>query len=65
MMASTFIHFSDMSDECKSNPCNRHGKCVDKVKSFICNCEEGWTSQHCEEGRSLLKIKCLNKLKKK
>ena len=40
-----------MSDECASNPCHPHGECVDQVNSFICDCEEGWTGQHCEQGK--------------
>ncbi|KAL0270169.1 UNVERIFIED_CONTAM: hypothetical protein PYX00_007661 [Menopon gallinae] len=34
-------------NDCKMNPCQNGGTCVDKVHSFQCICEEGWEGDLC------------------
>ena len=39
-------------DECKSNPCNNGGRCVDGVNGYACNCTDGYIGLQCETGVS-------------
>ncbi|KAJ9585947.1 hypothetical protein L9F63_020404, partial [Diploptera punctata] len=34
-------------NDCKLNPCQNGGTCVDKVKSYECICKEGWEGEIC------------------
>nr|CAD7458158.1 unnamed protein product [Timema tahoe] len=34
-------------NDCKVNPCQNGGTCVDKVSSFQCICKEGWEGEIC------------------
>lgn len=43
------IHIVEDIDDCKYNPCLNNGKCVDRVGSYECVCEDGWTGQNCEK----------------
>ena len=36
-------------DNCGSVTCSGHGKCVDGVNSFICNCDPGFTGVECQD----------------
>ena len=38
-------------DECVSGPCV-NGECNDRINSYICVCEAGWTGTHCDLGES-------------
>ena len=35
-------------NDCLSNPCAPHGKCLDGIASFMCNCEQGFTGELCQ-----------------
>lgn len=37
-------------DECDPNPCINDGTCFDNVKSFQCQCKEGFTGPICDIG---------------
>ena len=39
--------FADV-DYCFGSPCVKGGKCVNLDSGFQCNCEEGWTGEHCD-----------------
>ena len=34
-------------DECLGDPCT-HGVCKDRVNTYQCNCDSGWTGYHCD-----------------
>jgi hypothetical protein len=34
-------------NDCKLNPCQNGGTCVDKVNSYQCICKEGWEGEIC------------------
>ena len=36
--------------DCVINACVNGGSCVDGVNSYTCNCEDGFTGDHCEIG---------------
>ncbi|XP_044728206.1 protein jagged-1b isoform X2 [Chrysoperla carnea] len=36
-------------NDCKVNPCQNGGTCVDKINSFQCMCKEGWEGEVCEK----------------
>ncbi len=38
-------------DECASNPCEHGGTCVDDVNQYTCDCDPGWTGDHCETSK--------------
>jgi hypothetical protein len=40
------LSFVDIND-CKLNPCQNGGTCVDKVNSYQCICKEGWEGEIC------------------
>lgn len=42
------------ADMCATNPCKNDGKCVDGVKSYSCECADGFSGKHCE--RSMLRL---------
>lgn len=42
----TFHTLADIND-CKLNPCQNGGTCVDKVNAFECICKEGWEGDTC------------------
>ncbi|XP_019627812.1 PREDICTED: neurogenic locus notch homolog protein 1-like [Branchiostoma belcheri] len=35
-------------NECLSSPC-AHGTCTDRVASYTCSCENGWTGNNCDQ----------------
>lgn len=37
-------------DECKTNPCQNNGVCINTRGSFSCKCQQGWTSKTCQQG---------------
>ena len=39
-------------NECKSNPCNNGGTCVDELSSFSCLCAPGFRGDSCHMGKS-------------
>ncbi|XP_049960051.1 protein jagged-1b [Schistocerca serialis cubense] len=39
-------------NDCKVNPCQNGGTCVDKVNSFQCICKEGWEGDICERNKN-------------
>lgn len=41
-----FCLFVDIND-CKINPCENGGTCVDEVNAFKCICKEGWEGALC------------------
>jgi len=38
-------------DECKGNPCENDGECVNQKEGRKCNCKKGYTGKNCEIGR--------------
>ena len=50
------FHFSYSAtaiDECSSSPCQNTGRCVDQHDGYICNCQKGFTGDHCQTGECL------------
>nr|XP_024219617.1 protein jagged-1b-like [Halyomorpha halys] len=43
--AGKFCH--ENINDCKQNPCQNGGTCVDKINSFQCICREGWEGEIC------------------
>lgn len=41
------LNFSSDINDCKVNPCENGGTCVDKVNAFQCICIEGWEGALC------------------
>lgn len=39
-------------DECASDPCMNNGTCVDKVASWSCACQPGYTGLQCQIGKT-------------
>ncbi|XP_071447350.1 protein jagged-1b-like [Hetaerina americana] len=39
-------------NDCKLNPCQNGGTCVDKVNSFQCICKEGWEGNICSQNKN-------------
>ena len=39
-------------NECRSNPCNNGGTCVDELSSFSCLCAPGFRGDSCHMGKS-------------
>ena len=46
MMMLTQYSLIFTPDECASSPCG-HGSCQDKVNSYVCTCDPGWTGPNC------------------
>ena len=46
-------NFKDIND-CKLDPCI-HGNCTDRVNSYICLCNPGYSGKMCAEGTKKLK----------
>lgn len=44
------ISFSSEINECLSQPCMNGGTCRDRVASYLCECEDGFTGQRCQTG---------------
>ena len=38
-------------DDCEGVECN-NGTCEDQVNDYICDCQEGYTGDHCETGEN-------------
>lgn len=47
------MKFTDV-DECKNTPCKNGAECQNNEGSFMCQCKDGWTGQHCDEGLLLI-----------
>ena len=45
-------YYSDI-DECASNPC-QHGSCHDKISTYICECNDGYSGINCDKGMKYL-----------
>lgn len=42
-------------DECQlTELCKHNGTCINNNGSYVCNCEDGWQGQHCEDGKLCL-----------
>ena len=37
-------------DECQSIPCFNEATCVDGVNEYTCECQPGYTGEHCDTG---------------
>ncbi len=46
-------------NECLSQPCMNGGTCRDRVASYLCECEDGFSGQRCQTGNTL-HISCLS-----
>lgn len=40
-------------NECLSQPCMNGGTCRDRVASYLCECEDGFSGQRCQTGNTL------------
>ena len=38
-------------DECRNDPCQNGGTCVNSPGSYSCDCVEGYKGDHCQEGK--------------
>ena len=38
-----------MIDDCESVNCSGRGECMDRVRSFSCNCDQGYEGLLCEK----------------
>ena len=43
------FYLSD-KDDCASGPCVNFIKCIDKVRDYKCECEDGYTGKNCDIG---------------
>ena len=43
------IYILDIN-ECSNNPCI-HGKCIDGINSYECECQPGYRGKNCEESK--------------
>ena len=41
----------DLIDDCVDVQCLQGGVCVDGIQSYTCQCQEGWTGEHCDTGK--------------
>ena len=41
--------YSFDEDDCRENPCQNDGTCIDKIDGHICNCSCGYTGEYCSE----------------
>ena len=39
-------------DECKNSPCKNGGKCTNLMGSYRCDCAQGFTGKHCDQGQT-------------
>ena len=37
-------------NECQSDPCFDEATCVDGVNEYTCECQPGYTGEHCDTG---------------
>ena len=46
-----FVHLiSPDVDECKNGPCKNGGNCTNLMGSYRCDCVNGFTGKHCDQG---------------
>jgi hypothetical protein len=38
-----------LEDDCITQPCGTHGKCIDDVHGYKCKCELGWEGKNCDQ----------------
>ena len=38
-------------NECENDPCQNGGTCVNSPGGYSCNCVDGYTGDHCQEGK--------------
>lgn len=43
-------------DECKNNPCKNGGTCTNSKGSYKCNCVQGFTGKHCNQGKKTVAL---------
>jgi hypothetical protein len=55
-----FLFILDV-DDCDPNPCLNHGKCVDAVDDYICECPRGFVGENCDESKELFVTKLTSK----
>ena len=48
------ISLTDIDDCPPQNPCGNGGTCVDGVNQYTCDCETGYTGDHCQDGNVCL-----------
>lgn len=44
------VNVADCAHPCQSNPCQRGGKCVPVLDSYVCHCPLGLVGETCEQG---------------
>ena len=61
---TTILHCYKLDiDECASSPCQNNATCIDDVGGYICDCQAGYTGQHCQTGENCCNVLLLRWLR--
>ena len=39
-------------NDCENKTCSGNGKCLDRINGFICECNDSYFGENCEESKS-------------